>query len=171
MTLLKLVALDEEDLEVISTHLQDAVVRVADMVYLPGDKRFVVVVNRFDWEGAGKDGKARKKKYQRRRSGLHFEHVLGAQVQNIRQDAKDIVLELLAIQFEAGETPPAGHITLFFAAGAVVKLDVDCIEVALSDMGPAWQTGCKPEHPIAEADLADTDSAEKETKSAAGSDG
>ena len=64
MTLLKLLALDEEDLQVVSSHLQDAVVRVGDMVFLPSQKRFVAIVNRFDWESAtGND----TKNYKRRR--------------------------------------------------------------------------------------------------------
>ena len=53
MNLLKLAALDEDDLSVISAHLQDAVVRIGDIRYLPGEQRFVLVANRFDWQGAG----------------------------------------------------------------------------------------------------------------------
>jgi hypothetical protein len=48
MTPLKLLALDEEDLQVVSSHLQDAVVRVGDMAYVPSQKRFAAILNRFD---------------------------------------------------------------------------------------------------------------------------
>jgi hypothetical protein len=65
MNPLKLIALDEEDLAVLSSLLQDAVVRVADMTYLPGQKRFAAVLNRFDWEKAVSEG---GKNYRRRRT-------------------------------------------------------------------------------------------------------
>jgi len=61
MTELKLIALDEEDLAVVSSLLQDAVVRVADMTYLPAHKRFAAIVNRFVWEKAAKPAKCRKR--------------------------------------------------------------------------------------------------------------
>ncbi len=141
--LLKLTALDAEDLEVISAHLQDAVLLVGDMKFLPGESRFAAVVNRFDWQGA--DAGDREKVYQRRRSGLRFDRVNSVKAQNIRQDASDAVLELLAIKFEATDEP-AGHITLVFAGGGAIRLDVECIEAALGDLGPAWQTENRPAH-------------------------
>ncbi len=54
-TPLKLVALDDEDLDVISSHLQDAIVTVGEMAYQPSRKRFAAVLNRFNWEKAGED--------------------------------------------------------------------------------------------------------------------
>jgi len=64
MDLLKLVALDKEDLEIVSAHLQDAVVKVGEIVWQPEDHRLVVGLNRFDWEAASSDVPA----WQRRRS-------------------------------------------------------------------------------------------------------
>src|ERR1044072_4498325 len=52
MDQLKFVVLDEEDLEVASAHLQDAVVKVSDVLWRPQEKRVVVALNRFDWESA-----------------------------------------------------------------------------------------------------------------------
>ena len=71
MTDLKLLALDTEDLEVISTHVQDAVVRVSDMGYARRDRRFALLMNRFDWES----GKGRRDKGLRKRAALHFDAV------------------------------------------------------------------------------------------------
>ena len=51
---LKLIALDEQDLEIVSSHLQDAVVRVGDLAYVPSQKRFAAILNRFNWEKAAK---------------------------------------------------------------------------------------------------------------------
>lgn len=151
MELLKLVALDQEDLEVISAHLQDAVLRVEDMAYLAEQKRFAAIANRFDWAGALKQDERRKSSYERRRSALRFDRVLKAQTQNVPIRSKDAVLELLAIHFEAKETP-AGHVTLFFAGGAAIKLDVECIEAELQDLGPVWSAKSKPHHVDDEVD-------------------
>ena len=82
MTPLKLLALDVEDLQVVSSHLQDAVVRVGDMAYVPSQKRFAAILNRFDWESAEKDGKG----YKRLRTALRFDGVLRAQHKVLRQE-------------------------------------------------------------------------------------
>jgi hypothetical protein len=143
MTPLKLLALDEEDLAVVSSHLQDAVVRVGDMAYLPSQKRFAAILNRFDWESAvGKEAKD----YQRRRTALRFDRVLRAQHRDLRPEKPDRVLSLLAIQFEVGEAP-GGKITLLFSGEVTIQLDVECVEAELRDLGPSWPTRRKPEHP------------------------
>lgn len=143
MTPLKLVALDEEDLAVVSSHLQDAVVRVEDLAYLPGQKRFAAVLNRFDWEKAsGEDGKT----FQRRRAALRFDRVLCAKLKNIKPMARDRILSLLAVSFEPAEAP-SGKVTLFFSGDASILLEVECIEAELKDLGPVWRTRFKPEHP------------------------
>lgn len=143
---LKLIALDEEDLAVVSSHLQDAVLRVADMVFLPTQKRFAAVLNRFDWEGAVEGG---GKTYKRRRTALRFDRVLGAKVKNVKQTAGDRVLSLLAVSFEQGDSP-GGSVVLTFSGDASILLQVECIEAELKDLGPAWRTRSKPQHPGAE---------------------
>jgi hypothetical protein len=143
MTPLKLIALDEEDLAILSSHLQDAVVRVEDIAYLPGQKRFAAVLNRFDWEKATEEA---AKAYQRRRTALRFDRVLGAKLKNIKLTARDRILSLLAVSFEPGEAP-SGKVTLFFSGDASILLEVECIEAELKDLGPAWRTRSKPQHP------------------------
>ena len=142
---LKLVALDTEDLEIISAHLQDAVMRVGDLAYQPAQKRMAALTNRFNWENIHSSSRKKKKKYERRRSAIRFERVLGAQIQNINLGNKDDVIELLAINYEASEEPE-GYISLMFAGGATIRLHVECIEVELNDLGAAWETKNKPEH-------------------------
>jgi hypothetical protein len=143
---LKLIALDAEDLAIVSAHLQDAVLKVADMTFLPREKRFVAVANRFDWvEAIGSDG-GRARPYARRRSALRFERVLGAKVHGIDLENKGAVVSLLAISFEPGE-PPEGHVILRFADGGAVRLHVECIETELRDLGPVWEAKSKPTHP------------------------
>lgn len=145
MSDLKLIALDDEDLSIIAAHLQDAVLRIEDMAYLKAERRFAIVLNRFDWSEAAKAASTTKQ-FVRRRTGVRFEHVSSAQVQGLDLTRKDQVLSLLTLTFEAGHEPPQGTITLTFAGGGAVRLEVDCIEAALTDLGAAWATPRKPEH-------------------------
>lgn len=146
---LKLIAFDAEDLAVISAHLQDAVLRVGDMAYLPRDMRFALLANRFDWlDAAVADGE--KEKFQRRRAALRFERVIEARLTKLDLNVRNTCLELLAIEFEPLE-PPGGFVTLHFAGGAGVQLRVECIEAELEDLGAAWTTRSKPDHPDSEA--------------------
>ena len=143
-TPLKLCAVDEEDLAVLSAHTQDAVLKVGDMVHLPQDGRFAVAMNRFIWEKAA-DGK--RKAYERRRSVLSFDRVRTVRSSRIDRQRPDAVLELLAVSFETADTP-AGKVTLVFAGGGAVQLDVEVIEARLADLGAAWATSAKPEHDL-----------------------
>lgn len=139
---LKLIALDAEDLRILSCHLQDAVIRVGDMAYLKEGMRFAAIANRFDWEGAVK---SKDDQFQRRRTGLRFERVKSAQVQGLDLKKKDLVLVLLAVAFEPGDEPE-GTLILHFAGGGAIRLGVECIEAELRDLGAVWSTQHKPEH-------------------------
>jgi hypothetical protein len=149
---LKLIALDAEDLGVLSTHLQDAVLRVGDMAYMPKEKRFVAIANRFDWAKAVdmlKAGRNSAEGYERRRAGIRFERVNGAKVQGFSLNDKSSALALLAMTFQptAGPDAPEGDITLTFSGGAAIRLSVECVEVELKDLGAAWAATRSPEHP------------------------
>ena len=139
MTDLKLLALDNEDLEVISATTQDAVVRVADMGFAQADRRFALLMNRYVWEGTG------GKKGERRRSALHFDRVASAQVSGVDTTARDGVLELLDIRFAETDSP-SGIVELRFAGGGTVRLAVECLEARMQDLGAAWAAKAKPEH-------------------------
>lgn len=139
---LRLMAGDEEDLGVISACLQDAVAKLGDFAWLPAERRFAMVLNRFVWETATE---RRNGPFIRVRSGLHFDDVKAAQFQHLRTDAKDAVVELLAIRFEAGEDG-AGVVILDFAGGGAVRLDVESINAFTSDISDPWRTRAKPKH-------------------------
>lgn len=145
MSLLKLFAMDEADLSILSAHLQDAVLRAGDMFFLPEERRFAAMLNRFDWAGAARAPAERAGAYQRRLSSLRFEHVLGAQFQQLPLDDRSFPVELLAVNFEMEEAP-GGYIVLFFAGGGTIRLRVECIEAELCDLGPVWNAKQKPEH-------------------------
>lgn len=139
---LKLIALDPEDLQVLSCHLQDAVIRVSDMAYLKQEMRFAAIANRFDWERAALDDAGA---YQRRHTGLRFERVNAARIQGFDLKQQDATLALLALTFEPAEGP-SGAIILHFAGGGAVRLEVECIEAELRDLGAAWRARSKPVH-------------------------
>lgn len=143
---IKLIALDADDLSVISAHLQDAVLQVGDIAYLPKEKRFAAIANRFDWVNALKEGKSDKAEFARRQAALRFERVLNAQVQGIDLKNKGMVLSLLAIGFEPAEAPE-GDVILHFSEGGAIRLRVECIEAELKDLGATWQATSKPQHP------------------------
>ncbi|MFM9939664.1 MAG: DUF2948 family protein [Hyphomicrobiaceae bacterium] len=147
MDKLKLIALDAEDLAVLSAHVQDAVLKVADMTFQPQAKRFVGLVRRFDWTAPPAQGTA-KAQPLRRQTALRFERVLAARHQGIDLKARAEVLSLLAIQFAAkAPDDPAGTVTLVFAGGGAIQLDVECIEAELRDLGPMWRAKSRPQHP------------------------
>lgn len=146
MSDLKLIALDADDLNVISAHLQDAVLRVADMAYLPRERRFALVLNRFDWAAlleAGEEQGAR-----RRRTGLRFERVLSAQVHGLNVKDQTVALALLAVTFEPATTdaPVEGDVMLTFSGGAAIRLRVECLEAEMKDLGAVWSAANTPAH-------------------------
>jgi hypothetical protein len=143
--LLRLVALDTEDLQVLSACLQDAVLKVGDVKWLPRQQRFALALNRFAWEAAPENGGS---DYQRRRACLHFERVEKVQCNGISPLAKDAVLSLLAIQFKETENP-SGEVLLIFSGGATIRVCVECLEAQLCDLGPAWSTAHAPRHSFA----------------------
>src|ERR1044071_4331883 len=144
MDLLKLIALDGDDMEVVSTHLQDAVVKAADIHWRPAENRVVVGVNRFDWEAASC---STSPEFRRRRAALRFERVLSCKCRNLDAVQKDQVLNLLSVEFNAKDAP-AGTVVLTFSGGGALRLDVECLEVELADLGPCWATDCCPEHAV-----------------------
>ena len=138
---LKFAVLDEEDLEVVSTHLQDAVVKVADVLWRAGENRVVVALNRFDWESA----QAKRPEYRRRRSALRFERVMSFKCRGLDPAGKDAVLNLLAVEFEETDAP-SGVVSLIFSGGGVMRLEVECLEAELVDLGPVWSAAKCPVH-------------------------
>jgi hypothetical protein len=140
--LLRLVALDSEDLTILSAHVQDSVVKVKDIVLEGGD--LVLAMNRFVWEKSAVST-WRKREYMRRRSALRVARVNRLQSTGIDRGAPDTVLELLAIEFEPAEAP-SGDILIAFAGGATLRASVEVPEVQLTDLGPAWSTERAPRH-------------------------
>ncbi|UYN99421.1 MAG: DUF2948 family protein [Devosia sp.] len=143
MTDLKLIALDPEDLEVVSAHVQDAVIRTADMGYARADRRFAMLMNRFDWS---RDGNPRDKGL-RKRAALHFDGVSHVAFSGFDPAAPEGVLSLLAVNFQLADAP-SGTVELRFAGGGTIRLTVDYLEARLADLGAAWAASAKPAHDL-----------------------
>jgi Protein of unknown function (DUF2948) len=142
---LKLVALDRDDVEVVSAHVQDALVRVADILWQPREHRFVMGLSRFDWIGAADARPTSKPDYRRCRTALRFERVLSCKCRNLDQRDKNAQLNLLAVEFEAHD-PPAGVVTMTFSGGGVIRLEVECLEAELADLGEIFVADGCPNH-------------------------
>jgi hypothetical protein len=150
MDQIKFVALDQDDLDVVSTHLQDAEVKVADVYWRPQEKRLVLAVDRFDWCAANCDCPD----LRRCRSALRFERVLACKCKHVNPAGKDTVLNLLAVEFTESD-PPGGVVTLTFSGGATLRLEVECLECELADLGPVRPCAMRPIHDSADAEVDD----------------
>ncbi len=139
---LKLIAKTDEDLRVISAHLQDSIVKTSDIANLQKNKIFLMQLNRFMWEDVEK-GVFRKNK--RIRTVLKFENVLKATSKNVNQKKNDRFLDFLAI--EMFKMPDKNfEMNLIFSGDVVIKLVVEAIEVTLDDQGSPWESKNKPRH-------------------------
>jgi hypothetical protein len=128
---LKLIALDADDLAVISAHVQDARVQTGDIIWRQGEKRLVVGMNRLDWEQTLTGETAPRRLI----SALRFDRVLSCKSRDIDLAAPpEAALELLGIEFHPGE-PPGGSAVLMFSQGGALRLDVECLECELADLG------------------------------------
>jgi Protein of unknown function (DUF2948) len=141
---LNLGAEDEEDLAILSAHLQDAVVRVGDLAYLKKSRRFAAFLNRYCWEGCPEGSLG-----ERTRSGLHFNNVIKVQAMNVRQDDPDAIVELLALKFEL-QGDGGGIIDLLLAGGGRIRLEVEAIDAGLRDISEHWPARARPEHSLGE---------------------
>jgi hypothetical protein len=126
---LKLIALDEEDLAVISAHVQDSCVQGEEIIYLPAQRRFVLAAMRYDWSAAARG------RHERVGAALRFDRVLKVSHIGLSPEQRATTLNLLAVGFEETDAP-SGIVTLAFFGGAAVRLEVECLEGELRDIGP-----------------------------------
>tara|TARA_Y100000591_G_C21521363_1_gene539480 strand:+ start:116 stop:559 length:444 start_codon:yes stop_codon:yes gene_type:complete len=139
---LKLIAKTDEDLRVISAHLQDSIVKTSDIANLKKNRIFLMQLNRFMWEDVEK-GVFRKNK--RIRTVLKFENVIKATSKNINQKKNDRFLDFLAI--ETLKMPDKNYeMNLIFSGDIIIKLLAEAIEVTLDDQGSPWESKNRPKH-------------------------
>jgi hypothetical protein len=144
MSGLRLKAEDAPGLEVLSAALQDSVLKAGDLKYELKARRFTAVVNRFVWEKAEQKGP-----YERVRAALAFEGVGAVKSTRLNRADKDAIASILTLAFEPAQEPPGGVARIVLAGGGEIRLDVECIDAVLLDMGAPWQTPRKPSHEAA----------------------
>ena len=127
----KLIAMDADDLAVISAHVQDAEVAVSNIVWRPGEKRLVIGMNRLDWDQTI----AGDVTPRRLISALRFDRVLACKSRDIDLGDQNVALKLLGIEFNENQ-PPGGSALLLFDGRGALRLDVECLECELADLGP-----------------------------------
>jgi len=150
---LKLIARDAEDLAVVASCLQDALVPLNEMRYLSAERRFIMVVNRFLWERDKPQGGRVERPgdasfeddgypgtHQRIHSGLCIDRVLAVRSRDINRDRPDQFLDLLTTQYEPGK------LDFVFAGGGVIQLEVEGLSLFLQDLGESWPTQWQPQH-------------------------
>ncbi len=137
---LRLLAQDPDDLAVISAALQDAVTRIGDIHWEPRARRLTIAFNRFRWESGDSAG-------ERVRAAVQLGDVSTVRGRNLRPEAKEAVLELLALTFAPGEAP-GGVVTFAFADGGDLAASVDCIDAALADLSAPWPSTTIPAHHV-----------------------
>ncbi|SNS23547.1 MULTISPECIES: DUF2948 family protein [unclassified Azospirillum] len=147
MTGLRLAAMDAQDLAVLSAILQDAIVPIGDIAYLPDEQCFVAVANRFRWEGegtpagptpdAGHEG-------ERVNCGLRFLGVTRVAYRGFDLRRRDQFLSLLAIEV----ADDGASLLLRLAGGGDIRLSVERLEVRLADIGEPWPAVARPAHPV-----------------------
>ena len=139
---LKLIAKSDEDLKVISAHLQDSIVSPQDIANLKKNRIFLMQLNRFMWEDVEK-GVFRKNK--RIRTILKFDNVIEINSKNIVNKSKDEFLDFLAI--ESHQMIDKNYeMKLIFSGNSIIKVVAEVIEVTLDDQGNSWDTKNKPTH-------------------------
>lgn len=139
-SVLKLLAEDVEGLGIIASAVQDGLVKPEDIKLDARSRTFGLEINRFQWERAGK-----RMPFFRSRAVLAFAGVQNVRGRSVSKDV-DAVHSLMDIRFEPAAEPPGGTITLTFSGQTQIQLTVECIDVTLADIGPAWPTRRRPDH-------------------------
>ena len=141
---LKLIARTDEDLRIISAHLQDSIASTTNIANLKKNKIFLMQLNRFMWEDVEK-GIFRKNK--RIRTILKFENVIEVNSKKINLKSEDNFLDFLAI--ESNQMPDNNYeMKLIFSGDSIIRVVAEVIEVALDDQGEPWDTKNKPKHKV-----------------------
>lgn len=139
---LKVRAVDAEDLTVVASFLQDAIVPVSEMSFEADEHRFVMVAGRFRWEiapdGTPRDGQ--ETPFERVHTGIRFEGVRAVRTKGIDRRDPGQMLNLLSLALSDGA------VDLVFAGEATIRLDVDSLSCHVEDLGDPWPTVFRPSH-------------------------
>ena len=136
---LRLLAIDADDLQIVSAALQDAIAHVGDIRYEPGPRRLTIMFNRYRWEGAQGDCG------ERVFAALQFGDVVRVRHRGMESEDKGALVSCLALDFEPGEAP-SGRVLLRFSHGGDLAVEVECIDAVLADVSESWPAARCPDH-------------------------
>lgn len=139
---LRLIAEDSADLEILSSAVQDAVLKAENLKYDRKRRRFTLEINRFQWEGS----ETKRGPQGRVRSLLAIDGVLSVKTRGITKVDPDMVLSILSLQYEAASEPPGGKISILFSGDGELALEVEAIDATLLDSAYEWTTRQRPDH-------------------------
>lgn len=143
---LRLTAADAEDLGVLSALCQDAVGRADRIRYDAGRRRLSLMLHRLRWED-GPGAATPKAPMQRVASALTVDDVLGVKATGLKKGAADHVFNLLALAFQPGEDG-AGVLEIACAGEAALRVEVECLNVGLTDLTRPWPASSAPRHDL-----------------------
>ena len=129
---LNLGAQDAEDLQVISSLTQDAVLTVDDLKWSRAERQLVFLLKRFRWEDV-ELAKQQGRDPERVQSLLVIQNATGLASQAIDRKQADIVLSLMSLEF-SGAVDGVGDLILTFSGDGALKVQVDGLDVALRDV-------------------------------------
>ena len=129
---LNLGAQDAEDLQVISSLTQDAVLTVDDLKWSRAERQLVFLLKRFRWEDV-ELAKQQGRDPERVQSLLVIQNATGLASQGIDRKQADIVLSLLSLEFSVA-VDGVGDLILTFSGDGALKVQVDGLDVALRDV-------------------------------------
>ena len=129
---LNLGAQDAEDLQVISSLTQDAVLTVDDLKWNREERQVVFLLKRFRWEDV-ELAKQQGRDPERVQSLLVIQNATGLASQGIDRKQVDIVLSLMSVEFSGAEDG-VGDLILTFSGDGALKVQVDGLDVALRDV-------------------------------------
>jgi Protein of unknown function (DUF2948) len=139
---LRLIAQDAADLEVLSSAVQDAVLKAENLKYDRKQRRFTLEINRFQWE----ESETKRGPQGRVRALLAFDTVLGVKTRAVNKIDPDMVFSILSLSFTPASEPPGGKISILFAGDGELQLDVEAIDATLLDSAYEWVTRHRPDH-------------------------
>jgi hypothetical protein len=140
---LRLLAVEAADLDVISAAVQDGVFALKDAVWRPRARRFAVRLQRYRWETAS-DGASG----ERVEAVLAFESVLSVKAAKVALGRPEAVASILSVSMAPGSEPPGGAVEIALAGGGSIRLEVDCLDAALADIGTPRAAVRQPDHEI-----------------------
>jgi hypothetical protein len=151
---IRLMAKDAEDLAIIASCLQDALVPLSEMQFLQDERRFVMLLNRFRWESASQSDnmQARGRPVdatfadaargnERVNSGLCIDGVTTVRSRNLDRGKPGKFLSLLTVGLDG-----PNRLNLLFAGDGALQLEVEGVSLFLQDFGEAWPTQWRPDH-------------------------